>query len=347
MKFNIAIIGLSHKTSSIELRESLSFTLAQKQSFLRILKENFPEGEFIILSTCNRVELYIGGCLEGSQISRIISLLASFHNVSREEIYPFIYRYQDEQALKHLFEVSSSLDSLVIGESQILGQIKEAYKLSLELGMTAKNLNTFFQKSFAVSKRIRVQTNIGMGNVSISTIACQLVGEILGNLDKTKILIVGMGNIGKFTLKSLKDKGANSVLVSNRSNEKAKLFAEEFKGTAINFDQVEYYLGEVDVAITSTLSPNYLIDYKMMSRIMKRRENNQIFLIDLAVPRDIDPEISNIPAAHLYNVDSLKNIANKNRDKREQEILKCREIINNSIQHLFLENEENKFCKTF
>ena len=342
VKYNIAVIGLNHKTSPIEIREAVSFTVSQREDFLKKLKTLYPLWEFVILSTCNRVEIYIGSRQEEIDLARIIFLLASYHNISQKEISSFIYTYTSDDAITHLFEVAAGIDSLVIGEAQILGQVKRSYQQALESGVTGKVLNMAFQRAFAVSKKVRTLTKIGKGNISISSIACQLAEEVLENLSQKKVLLVGIGKIGALTLKSLRDRGANTILVSSRNYEKAKILAEEFDGVVVKFEEIESSMVETDVVISATSAPHYILHPDMMRRIMERRNGHPIFLIDLAVPRNIDPVISKIPTVHLYNVDSLKRIAEQNMKKREVEIFRCKEIISEETG-FFINKESNAF----
>lgn len=330
---NIAIIGLNHKTSTLELRESVSFTVLQAEDFLKKLKIIYPFYEFIILPTCNRVEVYIGNIESESEIDGFISLLASYHNIQKESLLPFIYVYMKDEAITHLFEVASGIDSLVIGEVQILGQIKKSYQKALEVGSSGKTLNTAFQNAFRVAKKVRMLTKIGEGNVSIGSISCQLVDKVLGGLLEKKVLLIGAGKVGALMLKSLHGKGANTTLVSSRSYEKVKVLAREFNGRAVRFNEIEPFLTDADIVISSTSAPHYVLHPDMLKRIMSRRNNKTIFLIDLAVPRDIDPLISRITGVHLYNIDSLIKISEQNMKKRESEIFQCRKIIAEETQN--------------
>lgn len=344
--FPFAVIGLNHKSSPIELRERVSFSSTQRQTFLALFKEHFPNGECVILSTCNRVEIYFGQSTpEPLNISELTTLFTRFHNISHADLTPLMYTYSSEKAITHLFEVISGLDSLVVGESQILGQVKESYHFSLESNFTGKILNRIFQKAFSVSKRIRTETRIGEGNVSISSIACQLAEEVLGTFYGRKVLLIGTGKIGKLTLKSLRQKGAESIFIANRTPEKARHVADEFQGTAIPFDDIVETLADMDVAVTCTSFPYYILDPKLMKSIVKNRNDRQLFLIDLAVPRDIDPEVQHIPSVHLYNVDSLKNIANKNLSLRTDEMHTCRKIIRDAVQILTQDHDYSKLLK--
>ncbi|MCQ9205894.1 MAG: glutamyl-tRNA reductase [Omnitrophica bacterium] len=345
MEYNIAVIGLNHKTSPIEVRETVSFTISQREGFLKKLKTFYPFGEFVILSTCNRVEIYIGSRQEEIDIARIIFLLASYHNISRKQVSPFIYTYAADEAISHLFEVAVGIDSLVIGETQVLGQMKKSYQQALGLGITGKVLNMAFQRAFAVSKKVRVLTKISEGNVSISSIACQLAEEVLEDFSEKKVLLVGTGKIGRLTLKSLRDRGASTIFVSSRSYEKAKILAEEFKGVAVRLEEIDDFIVDTDVVISATSAPHCILHSDMVKRIMAKRNNRPIFLIDLAVPRDIDPAISKIPTVHLYNVDSLKRTAEENMKKREKKISHCKEIIAEETELFMKQRIEYLFAR--
>lgn len=353
MKYHIAVIGLNHKTSSLELRESVSFSDLQVKDFLKSLKRFYPSHEFIILSTCNRVEMYIGNIKSESEVSKFISSFASYHNVSKEKLLPFLYVYTKERAIKHLFQVASGIDSLVIGEAQILGQIKKSYQRALELGVSGKSLNIAFQSAFGVAKKVRTLTKIGEGNVSISSISCQLAEEVLKGLSGRKILLIGVGKVGTLTLKSLHKRGADTVLVSSRNYKKALDLAKAFNGRAVRFDELEQFLITADIVITSTSAPHYIIHPDMIKRALDSRNNKAIFFIDLAVPRDIDPAVEQIAGAHLYNIDSLKSIAEQNMKRREAEISKSRQIIENEVEIFikqdkidFINQEDDKLLET-
>lgn len=338
MKFNITVIGLNHKTASLGSRESVAFSSSRAKSFLRLLKILYPSHEFVILSTCNRVEIYINGKQEDIKLDKFISFMTAYHNVAQENITPFIYCYSDVKAVAHLFEVAAGIDSLVVGETEILGQIKKAYQMAFDLGMTGKALNVVFQKAFMVGKKVRTATKIGEGNVSVSSISCQLADEVLGGLLGRNILLVGSGKAGTLALKSLLDRGADTVIVSSRSYEKAEILAKEFYSKAVRFDEVKKSMLDADIVITSTSAHHFILHLEDIKRIMSERDHRPIFLIDLAVPRDIDPSIGDIKGVHLYNVDSLKNIAGKNIKKREREITQCKEIIIKEIQIFIKQN---------
>lgn len=344
MRYNIAVIGLNHKTSTLELRESVSFTTSQIEDFLKRLKSLYPMQEFVILSTCNRVEIYIGSRKEEADVYGLISLLASYHNISEENLLPFVYNYSEDEAITHLFAVATGIDSLVVGEAQILGQIKRSYQKALELGSAGKVLNKAFQKAFAVGKEVRTLTKIGEGNISVSSISCQLADEILGGLSEKRALLIGAGKVGALTFKTLSDRGVNSVLVSNRSYEKAKALAKKFNGRAVKFKEIEVFLAHADIVISSTSAPHYILHPDMLKRIINRRNNKPIFLIDLAVPRDIDPMVSQVAGVHLYNIDSLKGIAEQNIKKRESEIFRCRKIIAEEIK-IFMTRRYSDFTQ--
>lgn len=342
MDYNIAVIGLNHKTAPVEIREALSFTVSQAEVFLKKLKTRYPEDEFVILSTCNRVEIYIGSSKEIDAV-QIRSLLIDFHNSTPKAIVPLTYVFNGQSAVTHLFEVGAGLDSLVIGEIHVSGQVKRSYRQAFELGLTGKVFNRLFQRAFFVTKKVRKLTKIGEGNVSISSVACRLAEEVLEDLSQRKVLLIGAGKIGALTLKSLRDRGADTILVSSRNYNKAKVLAEEFSGIAVKLEELDYFMQDVDVVISSTSAPHYILDYTRAKKIIEKRNNKPIFLIDLAVPRDIDPKIKQIKSAHLYNIDSLKSLAEQNIKKRENEIFQCKKIIYNEMISFMNQNRNNNF----
>lgn len=332
LKHHIAIIGLSHKTSSIELRESVSFTGSQLEDFLKKLKTAYPSWEFVVLSTCNRVEIYAGSTKERIDTAGLIYLLASCHSIPTEDISPYVYILTASEAIKHLFEVTAGIDSMVIGETQILGQVKKSFRQAFEGGFTGKVLNRIFQRALAVGKQVRSATRIDEGRVSISSIACQLAEEVSDNFSHKTVLLVGTGKIGTLTLKSLQNKGANTIWVSSRNYNKAERLAEEFQAIAIQFEYINRFIAEADVVISATSAPNFILHAPALKSIMKRRKNKPLFLIDLALPRDIDPLSGHIPGIHLYNIDSLKSIADRNMEKRKRKIFRCKKLIENKVR---------------
>ncbi|MFQ5952882.1 MAG: glutamyl-tRNA reductase [Candidatus Omnitrophota bacterium] len=336
MRYDIAVIGINHKTASLETRESVSFSASGAEDFLHFLKNIYPLQEFVVLSTCNRVEVYAGSTEDSIDTNGFVAHLASYHNVSAENIIPSVYCHTGDEAVTHLFEVASGLDSLVIGETQILGQMKKSYQKALEAGSTGRVLNQAFQKAFAVGKKVRVLTRIGEGNVSISSVSCQLADEVLKGLSQRKVLLIGAGKVGALTLKSLRDKGADTILVSSRTYEKAKILAKEFNGKVVKFEEKEGFIARADIVISSTSAPHYVLHPDMIKRVVKKRNKRPVFLMDLAVPRDIDPEIGKIENVFLYNIDSLKRIAGQNIRIREYEINRCKKII---------DEETNAFIK--
>lgn len=329
---NIGLIGINHKTASLDIRESLGFSVSEYKDALEKLKELYPFDECVVLSTCNRVEIYFGNLDNDFHSQDFINFLSAYHNKDTGSISPYVYTYKDEEALDHLFKVASGLDSLVVGENQILGQIKKSYQTALELGTTGKVLNLAFQKGFKVAKQVRAMTKIGEGNVSISSVSCQLAEEVLEGLEGKKVMLIGAGKIGAMALASLRDRGAETFLVSSRRYDKAKMLAEEFSGNAVHFEEIEDLMPQADILISSTSAPRCVIHADMIDRVMVKRANKPIFMIDLAVPRDIEPEIGEKENVFLYNIDSLKRISSENIKQRQDEISKCNEIITQEVK---------------
>ncbi|MDP6686014.1 MAG: glutamyl-tRNA reductase, partial [Candidatus Omnitrophota bacterium] len=288
---------------------------------------------------CNRIEMYIGNITTRIAAVDCLSLLTSYHGIKNKQVTSFMYYYKDSEAIGHLFKVASGLDSLVIGETQILGQVKKAYHEALELGSTGKVLNKVFQKALSVGKKARTRTKINEGNVSISSISCQLADEVLHGLKGKKILLIGTGKIGMLTLKTLRQRGIDTILVSSRNYDKAKILSKEFNGTVVRFEELEAFMVDADVVISATSAPHYIVSPTVASRVVKKRNCRPLVFIDVALPRDINPMVAHIDGIHLYNIDSLKDIAAQNMKRREGETLLCQKIVTKEKETFIKKNK--------
>ena len=327
----LIVLGINHKTAPVEIREKLSFSANEVIRANRSLRDTLSLSECLILSTCNRVEIYVvarDDCAGG--IKRFLSKL---RNIEIIEFEKRLYIYEDSDAVKHLFRVASGLDSMVIGEMEILGQVKTAYQDASESKTLGKLLNRLFQKTFNAAKKIRTETLITRGSVSVSSVTVRLSEKILGHLADKKVLVIGAGTIGEQLLRYLKKNGVKIIVVANRTYEKALVLADRFGATAIKFDDFPQDLIDADIVISSTGAPHTIIHKDDVLRLMPKRHQRPLFFIDLAVPRDIEAEVNKIDNVYLYNIDDLQKIVDENLSLRKNELDSCNEIIESAALH--------------
>lgn len=323
----LVVIGLSHHSSPVALRERFAFAEARIPAVLEILRTSNIAEEAVILSTCNRVEIYASSSLEpAAAFAALRDFLATCHNYS-DPLTDEVYAYAEPQSVHHLFKVACGLDSMVLGETEILGQIKKAYELALKHGHTGVRLNKAFQRAFNVAKQIRTETNIQRGSVSVGSVAVELAEKIFNRLADRDVMVIGAGDTSEKTARALLSRGARSILVTNRSYDKAVVLAQELGGRAVAFDEWTVEFQNIDIVISSTSAPHYLLDRAKLEPIMKRRRNRPLLLIDIAVPRDIEPEVNFMENVFLYNVDDLQTIAADYLKQRQLEAARCEQII--------------------
>ena len=341
---HIVIVGLSHKTAPVEIREKLAFAPTAMERPLRQMLELATITEGLIVSTCNRVELCAVTKEPDAAIAELRRFLAEYHEISPEEINENLFDYQGEEAIRHLFRVSSSLDSMVLGEPQILGQIKTAYGYAAEFKTAGLILNRFLHKAFSVAKRVRTETAIASNAVSVSFAAVELARKIFDRLDNKGVMIIGAGEMCELAARHFVSNGISKVLVTNRTFERAEKLAAEFNGKAVPFDSFVDHLAEVDIVMTSTGAPNFILGKRQMEEVLKRRKNRPMFLIDIAVPRDIDPKVNDISNTYLYDVDDLQGVVQANLKERQKEAGKAEAIVEQEIGqfHQWLGNLEVK-----
>ena len=324
---DLLIIGINHKTAPVEIREKFAFSTKQAAEANRLLKENVFLTENLILSTCNRVEIYAVTDNNKDYVNNIKSFLSRFHNQDPLDYENRIYIHRNKEAVEHLFKVASGLDSLVIGEMEILGQVKKAYQDARESLTTGKVLNRLFEKAFNTAKKIRTDTFIGRGAVSVGSAAVRLAEKILGELIYRAVLIIGTGSVGEQLVLYLKKSGIKSIVVTNRTLEKAQDLADRFAATAVSFEDFRARLVEVDIVIASTGAPHCIIRNDDILSLMPKRKQRPLFIIDLAVPRDVEAEVNRIDNVYLYNIDDLEKIVDENMKLRTSELDNCSKII--------------------
>jgi len=323
----IVVIGLSHHSCPVALRERFAFAEARVPAALRLLRDSGVAGEAVILSTCNRVEIYAATQLDPAQaFTELQQFLVTCHDY-RDPIDDEIYALSEPQSVHHLFKVACGLDSMVLGETEILGQLKKAYDLALQAGHTGARLNKAFQRAFNVAKLIRTETQIQRGSISVGSVAVELAEKIFSDLGERVVMVIGAGDTSEKTARALLSRGAHSILVTNRSYEKAIALAEELGGRAIRFEDWSREFEHIDIAISSTAAPHYILDRVKLGPLMKLRRNRPLLLIDIAVPRDIEPEVNFVENVYLYNIDDLQAIADDYLKQRREEVARCEQII--------------------
>jgi len=331
----IVVIGLSHHSSPVTVRERFAFAETIIPDALRNIRNAGLAEEAVILSTCNRVEIYVSTSLDSREASvSLQNFLVKHHNYT-DQLNGEIYALSEPKSLEHLFKVASGLDSMVLGETEILGQLKKAYDLALQHKHTGSRLNKAFQKAFNVAKHIRTETNIQRGSVSVGSVAVELAEKIFTNLSDRQVMVIGAGETSEKTARSLLSRGAHSIIVSNRSHERAVALAAELQGRAVHFDDWAKEFHNVDIVISSTAAPHYVLDRVKLEPLMKLRKNRSLLLIDIAVPRDIEPEVNFLENVYLYNIDDLQAIADDYLKLRRTEMARCETIISEKVKGLF------------
>lgn len=331
---SIIVIGLSHRSSPVTVREQFAFSEPCIPSVLSMITTRGIANEAVILSTCNRVELYAATAdPDPKAIPTLRQFFIDYHNY-KLPLKDELYAYSDPRSLEHLFKVACGLDSMVLGETEILGQLKKAYDLALQTKHTGGLLNKAFQKAFNVAKKIRTETNIQRGSISVASAAVELAQKIFTSLHEHRVMVIGAGDTSEKTARALLSRGAQEILVTNRSIDRAEALAKLFNGRAIPFDKWDSEFANIDIIISSTAAPNYVITREKLQPLMKLRKNRPLLLIDIAVPRDIDPLIATLDNVYLYNIDDLQAVAWHYLEQRQQEIAICEEIISKQARAL-------------
>ncbi|OQW90783.1 MAG: glutamyl-tRNA reductase [Beggiatoa sp. IS2] len=323
--------GLNHKTAPVEVRERVNFSPERLRCALHDFIMHDLAQEVVIISTCNRTELYCG--MEQSNIQAIVEWLGRYHSISIHQLHKHLYSYLHVGVVRHLFRVASGLDSMILGEPQILGQIKTAYSIAREEGTLGKLLNKLFEYSFTVSKQVRTDTAIGSSPVSVAFAAVRLAQQIFGNLNNYTALLIGAGETIELAARHLHENGLGRMIVANRTLERARQLAKEFSGYAITLEEIAVHLAEVDIVISSTASEHYILTKLEVEKAIKIRKHRPIFMVDIAVPRDIEPTTGELEDIYLYSVDDLNDVIQENLKFRKQAALQAEEIIDTEVMH--------------
>jgi len=330
------LIGLSHLTAPLDIRDQVALTPTVQEKAQSILKSSGSKLlEGVVLSTCNRSEVYATTEGDDTDAMPVENWFHEIHGLSKGTLSPYLYRLSDEAVIRHLFRVVSSLDSMVMGEQQILGQVKDAYLKSLGEQTTGVVLNRLFERALVVGKRVREQTDIGVGAVSVSTVAVELARKIFKDLSQHTAMLIGAGETGELTAQYLGDHGIQSIVVANRTVERATELAARFKGNGVHLDEGLKRMKDTDIVISSTGAPHHILHRDDMVAIMHARRNRPIFLIDIAVPRDIDPKVRSVYNVFLYDIDDLQTVVDENAERRNQEAVEAERIVEVEVKRFF------------
>src|SRR6266403_1761803 len=321
---NIFCFGISHQTATVEVRERFAIPDSALADSLMPLAQISSVDEGVLLSTCNRTEFYIVS--PDSQLA-VEPLFHDFYGPVETTEFQHLFRLPATASIRHLFRVASGLESMVVGETEIFGQVKRAYEIAAKSGTTGRVLNRLFQKAFQVGKQVRSSTAITRGSVSVGSVAVDLAQQIFGNLAGSKIMILGAGETSERMARSFQSRGARQLFVSNRSYDKAVALAEAMEGRAIRFDDWEQEFRDLDILVSSTAAPHAVVTRAKIEPILRMRRDRPLFIIDLAIPRDVEPTVPELEAVYVYDLDSLRAIADRTVETRKKEMDACNSLI--------------------
>ncbi len=331
-KMKIIVVGLNHKTAPIEIREKLAFDSTEIAEALRQLKNKFCESEFVLLSTCNRIEIYCAFKVAEPIDSRTLAeFLSQFHGIALDDFENLLYVYNNAEAVRHLLTVTSSLDSMVMGEAQILGQVKESYGLACKVKSTGKVLNRLFHYSFATGKKIHTNTSISNGRVSVAGVAVELARQLFCDVSSAKVVVIGAGQMGELLIQHLLHVKCRDITLINRSYDRASDMAKRYGINAQKWDELDERIIDADIVVASAATKDYLFRKKLFANIMQRRQKGSLLIIDLAVPRNFDPAVNEVENIYLHSLDELSGVAEQNRKTRKDDIAKGMQIISEKV----------------
>ncbi|WP_031434810.1 glutamyl-tRNA reductase [Methylomarinum vadi] len=324
-------VGINHNSAPVAIRERLAFPAEVLHSALQSLRKQLDITEAAILSTCNRTEFYYYS--EADNQDNLIKWIAGNKNIEPNGFIPYLYRHKDSQSIRHMFRVACGLDSMVLGEPQILGQMKNAYQAAHEAGTLGKNLSKLFQHTFSAAKKVRTDTAIGSSPVSVAFAAVQLAQQIFDKLSEQTALLIGAGETIELTARHLHQHGIGRIIIANRTFDKAHTLASQFDGYAIALSELPSHLAEADIVVSSTASQLPILGKGRVESAIKKRKHKPMFMVDLAVPRDIEAEVEQLRDVYLYTVDDLQNTINENMDSRRRAAEQAEEIIDTEVEH--------------
>ena len=324
-------LGINHRTAPVELRERVAFAPDRLEPALRELTALPSVSEAAILSTCNRTELYLSS--EGDPVDTVVEWLSRFHHTDLEQLRPYVYTLPGPEAVRHMLRVAAGLDSMILGEPQILGQMKTAYASASQAGTVDSLLSRLFQHTFSVAKQVRTDTAIGASPVSVAFAAVSLAKQIFGELPKQAALLIGAGETVELAARHLHDNQLGRMIVANRTVEHAHNLAAQFNGYGIGLDEIPVHLAEADIVISSTASPTPIVTLPMVKQALKKRKHRPIFMVDIAVPRDIESSIGDLDDVYLYTVDDLQEVIQDNLKSRKAAAIQAEEMIEIQVDH--------------
>lgn len=324
-------LGINHKTAPVQVRERVAFAPEHLSTALRDLIVHGQIREAAILSTCNRTEIYCG--LDDTEHHHIIEWLSDYHRLPVTELAPYLYQHPDQLAVRHMLRVAAGLDSMVLGEPQILGQVKSAYQAANAAGTLGSQLKRLFQHTFTVAKQVRTDTQIGASAVSVAFAAVSLSRQIFAKLSDQTALLLGAGETIELVARHLHENGIGRMIIANRTLARAHELASPFGGYAIGLDEISVHLAEADIVISSTASPGFILSAEQVRSSLRKRKHRPVFMVDIAVPRDIDPRVADLDDVYLYTVDDLQEIIQENLRTRQAAAVQAEEIVDTQVDH--------------
>ncbi len=331
---SIILLGLNYKSATVEIREKVSMSKSNIQKNAEALQNLEGVDGIAILSTCNRTEFYLDGADDTAATDSMMQFISAYSECSVDLLKQHMYVMTEREAVEHLFTVAAGLDSMILGESQIQGQVQDAYNYALEFGLSSNILNTLLMNALTLGKRVRTETYIDRQAVSVSSAAVELAKQELGTLENKTVLIVGAGDTSELAARHLVSNGISGVIVANRTFDRAQRLADEFGGKAIRLDHFGAYLDSADIVISCTASPKYIIEKKDIERLVRER-NKPLLFIDIAVPRDIDPAVAELDNVFLHDIDDMQNVVAQNLEGRQKEAVKARRIVDEELENFF------------
>jgi glutamyl-tRNA reductase len=328
---HLLLLGVSHKTAPVDLRERLDFSSRDLGAAVEALATRSSTAESVVLSTCNRSEIYVASSDPGRALEELTSFLSEYHGLPASAFSPHLFVHDNEAAVRHLFRVAAGLESLVVGEPQILGQVKDAFQTAADRRCTGPVLSKLFHWSFVVGKRVRTETGLGEGAVSFGFASVALARKIFGRLEGRRVLVIGTGEISTLTAQHLRTTGVGEILVSSRTPASAEMLAAAVDGRAIGWDDMMQSLAHVDIVVTATGSSHPIITRAHVEEVVGRRRPDPLFILDLAVPRDVDASVGDLEQVFLYNVDDLQTIVQENLSRRSAEVTRAEAIVSEEM----------------
>ena len=328
---SILLIGLNHRTAPVEIREQIAFSREGVATALLLFRNQFPQSEAAIISTCNRVEMLVASDGNRPNAADVLSFIAQARDLPVEAFKPYLYQLENEQACRHFFRVASGLDSMVLGENQIVNQVKQAYAVASEQGTTGRTLNRMFHHAFEVSKRVRTETKIGVGRVSIPSVAVDVASRIFEDFSNKQTLVIGAGEMAQLVCEHLREASARRFVVTTRTLRNGKALADACEGTAVPFDQLDAQLIEADIVIAATACPVPFLTAQRIREAQKKRGGRLLFIIDLAVPRNVEAAAASVNQTYVYDVDALGKMAAANQQERATQLEQCEKILDEEV----------------